>query len=126
MTNEPHYWRTYEPFRFAGRLFFVPMTAAPHTKFLSYAPTWQDTGEHWGPTLVARVPFTRLAIGVGVWLNAPPIVPIRNEDAEFDAYVAVNGNVDRDAWQRAREEVAAMGLDPDDEMEIMQAKGVFE
>jgi hypothetical protein len=124
--TEPHYWRTYEPFGFMGRLFFVPMTAAPKTKHLSYNPTWQDTGEHWGPTLVGRIPFTRFALGVRIWLNAPPVVPIRDEDAEYDAYVAVNGNVDRDAWQAAREQIAAQGLDPDEEMGLMQQMGVFE
>jgi hypothetical protein len=124
--TEASYNRTYEPFKFAARLFFVPLIAAPNTPAISYAPTWEDTGEHWGPTLVARLPFTRLAIGVGVWLNSPEIVPIRDEDAEYDAYVAVNGNVDKEAWRAAREEIAALGLDPDEEMALMQQKGVFE
>src|SRR5687767_958417 len=101
MTNEPVYNRTYEPFKFMSRLFFVPLTVAPRTAAVSYAPTWEDTGEHWGPTLVARIPFTRRAIGVGVWLDAPPVVPIRDLDAEYDAYVAVNGNVPREQWEQA-------------------------
>lgn len=127
MTNEPVYNRTYEPFKFMGRLFFVPLTVAPRTSAVSYAPTWEDTGEHWGPTLVARVPFTRFALGVGVWLDAPQSIPmIRDDDAEYDAYVAVNGMVDREQWQQAREEIAAMGLDPNEEMELMQARGIFE
>ena len=124
--NSPHYWRAYEPLQFLGRLFVVPMTAAPKTKHLSYAPTWQDTGEHWGPTVVARIPFTRFALGVGVWLDAPPVTPIHIEDAEFDAYVAVNGQVDRDAWQQAREEIADLGLDPDEEWALLQSKGLHE
>lgn len=129
MTDEPtpiHYHRTYEPLGFMGRIFFVPLTTAPKTKHLSYSPTWQDTGEHWGPTVVLRLPFTRFALGVGVWLKAPTIVPIHIEDAEYDAYVAVNGPVDREQWQQAREEIAALGLDPDEEMGLMQAKGIFE
>jgi hypothetical protein len=126
MTDEPNYWRTYEPLGFMGRIFFVPLTVAPHTRHLSYAPTWQDSGEHWGPTIVARLPFTRRALGVGVWLRAPEIVPIRDEDAEFDAYQVVNGKVDREAWDRARATIAAQGLDPDEEMELMQAMGIFE
>jgi hypothetical protein len=124
--TEPSYWRTYEPFKFLGRLFFVPMTAAPRTKHLSYNPTWEDTGEHWGPTIVGRIPFTRFALGVGVWLDAPPIVPIHTEDAEFDAYVAVNGQVDRGAWQAAREEIADLGLDPDEEWALLQQRGLHE
>lgn len=126
MTDSPMYWRTYEPLKFLGRLFWVPMTVAPHTKYLSYNPTWEDTGERWAPTLVTRIPLTRLAIGVGVWLAAPPIVPIHEDDADYDAYVAVNGQVDRGQWQAAREEVAELGLDPDEEMAYMQAKGIFE
>jgi hypothetical protein len=126
MTEPITYHRTYEPLGFMGRIFFVPMIAAPGTKHLSYNPTWQDTGEHWGPTLVGRIPFTRFALGVGVWLRAPQIVPIRDEDAEYDAYVAVNGKVDRDVWLAARAEIAALGLDPDEEMALMQQRGVFE
>lgn len=122
--TEPTYNRTYEPLKFLGRLFFVPLTAAPKTKHLSYAPTWEDTGEHWGPTVVARIPFTRFAIGVGVWLNAPPIVAFHADDVEYDTYVAVNGQVDRDAWQRMREEIAELGLEPEDEWALMQERGL--
>lgn len=125
MTESPHYWRTYEPLKFLGRFFWVPMTVAPHTEPVSYAATWEDTGERWAPTIVTRIPLTRLAIGVGIWLDAPPLMPI-SDDADFDAYVAVNGSVDREEWQAAREEIADLGLDPDDEMAFMQAKGIFE
>lgn len=125
--TEPIYRRTYEPFKFMGRLFFVPLTTAPDTDYLSYAPTWEDSGEHWGPTIVVRIPFTRRAIGVGVWLDSPKDIPmVRELDAEYDAYVAVNGKVDRDAWQYARDQIAAQGLDPSEEMGLMQAYGVFE
>jgi hypothetical protein len=120
--------RTYEPLKFLGRLFWVPLQVYAGTPAVSYAPTWEDTGERWAPTVVVRVPFTRLAIGLGVWLDVKPgsIVEIRDEDAEYDAYVAVNGAVPRDAWQAARRQIAAQGLDPDEEMEVMQAMGVFE
>jgi hypothetical protein len=130
--TEPNYWRTYEFLKWTGlrgldRPFVVPMKAAPKTKFLSYNPTWEDTGEHWGPTLVARIPFTNRAIGLGVWLNADAsaLIPVHDTDAEYDAYVAVNGPVDRDVWDAGRAEIAALGLDPNEEMELMQAKGIF-
>lgn len=127
------YWRTYEFLKWTRiphlhRPFLTVLPVAPKTSYFSYAPTWEDTGEHWGPTLVARVPFTRKAVGVGVWLDVDPddVVTVHTEDAEYDAYVAVNGPVDRGQWRQARQEIAALGLDPSEEMELMQAKGVFE
>lgn len=119
--------RTYEPLKFLGRFFWVPLTTAPHTPAVSYTPTWEAAGEHWGPTLVFRLPLTRWAVGLGVWLDFKrEHVPVRVVDAEYDAYVAVNGVVDRERWQTARAEIAALGLDPDEEMEHMQAMGIFE
>lgn len=120
--------RTYEPLKFLGRLFWVPLRVLPNTRAVSYAPTWEDTGERWAPTIVARIPLTTYAIGVGVWLDVDPedIVMTRDEDAEYAAYVAVNGVVDRNLWSEARKRIAAQGLDPDDEMEMMQMLGIFE
>jgi hypothetical protein len=119
--------RTYEPLKFLGRLFWTPIPADPATPRVSYAASWQDNGQYWAPTVIARVPFTRWAVGVGVWLDADPDAEmVHEDDAEYDAYAAVNGNVNRDAWQAAREEVAKLGLDPDAEMEYLQAQGLFE
>lgn len=118
--------RTYEPLKFLGRLFWVPLTVTPNVPLLSFTHTWEANGDFWGPTAVARVPLTRFAIGLGVWLNPPDIPEIRDEDAEYATYVAVNGRVPREQWQAARREIAARGLDPDEEMELMQTMGVFE
>lgn len=125
------YRRTYEPLKFTrtplGRLFWVPLPVTSHTRAVSYSATWEDTGNRWGPTLVTRIPFTRWAVGLGVWLNAPQdVMMVHEADAEFDAYVAVNGGVSREDWNKARETVASMDLDPSDEMEIMQSLGLFE
>ena len=127
MTTQPFIRRTYEPLKFLGRLFWVPLKVTKEAPLLSYAPTWESNGERWAPTIVFRIPF-RFAIGVGVWLDVDPesIVEIRDEQAEYDAYAAVNGKVSFDTWQAARKKIAAQGLDPDEEMEIMQALGIFE
>lgn len=120
--------RTYEPLKFLGRLFWVPLRVLPNTKAVSYAPTWEESGERWGPTIVARIPLTSYAIGLGVWLDVDPldIVAIRDEDAEYAAYTAVNGPVDREEYDAARRYIASLGLDPDEEMEAMQALGLFQ
>lgn len=132
--TEPSYNRTYEFLKWVGlpRPFVTPLTVAPRTKYLSYNPTWEDTGEHWGPTVVVRVPLTRRAVGFGYWLDVDPdsVVEIHTDDVEYDAYLAVNDPIERDKWlanrNRAREIIAAHGLDPEDEMALMQAYGVFE
>lgn len=122
-----NYHRTYEPLKFLGRLFLTPLHASRQAPLVSYAASQQDNGQFWGPTVVARVPFTSVALGVGVWLDVDPNSPmVHEDDAEYDAYTAVNGKVNRDAWQAAREEVAKLGLDPDAEMEYLQARGLFE
>lgn len=48
-----------------------------------------------------------------------------NEQLAFDAYVVVNGPVDRERWQEARREIAGENLDPEEEMARMQEAGVF-
>lgn len=123
--------RTYEPLQFLGkapgRLFWVPMRTTAGVKKVTVAPTWEENGERWARTLVLRIPFTRWAIGFGIWRDAPSeIVAVHDEDAEYATYAAVNGHVDREQWQRAREYVAAQGLDPDEEMEMLQMLGIFE
>jgi hypothetical protein len=119
--------RTYEPLKFLGRLFWVPMKVAPQTPLVSYAPTWEADGSRWGPTLVVRLPF-RYAVGLGVWLDmdAGDVIPVHVEDAEYEMYQAINGYIPREKWQAARRKISEMGLDPDDEMELMQMIGVFE
>ncbi len=119
--------RTYEPLKFLGRLFWVPMHVDPHTPYASYAPTWEASGERWGPTVILRLPFSYRAIGLGLWLDYEPdsAVPVHVEDAEFDRYCVVNGPVDRVLWASVRAEIAEMGLDPDEEMALMQQKGVM-
>jgi hypothetical protein len=129
MTDESTVYirRTFEPLKFLGRLFLVPLRADPKVKAVSYAPTWEANGEHWGPTLIFHIPRTPFALGVGIWLDAPEeIVAVQEEDAEYDAYVAVNGPVSRAEWSAARKSIAAMGLDPSEEMELMQNLGIFE
>jgi hypothetical protein len=119
--------RIYEPFKFLGRFFWVPLRVEPGTPGFSLTVTWEESGEYFGPTAVVRIPLTKVAIGVGVWFDPPTdIQAVHDEDAAFDAYVAVNGAVDKDSWRLARRKIAEQGLDPDEEMELMQAMGVFE
>jgi hypothetical protein len=127
--------RTYEPLKFLGRLFWVPLFVRKGTPPVTYTATWEADGEYrWGPTLVVRVPLTHVAIGLGVWLDsdidsledAEAIREQEQEDIAFDVYEAVNGPTDRDKWLEARQEIADMGLDPNEEMEMMQDRGVFE
>lgn len=127
--------RTYEPFRFLGRFTVIPLRAAPGTSLVSFAPTWEvEAPYRYAPTFVFRLPFG-LALGIGWWLDTEvddltseyaQRVEIEAANAAYDAYVAVNGNVDRGAWDAARAKIAALGLDPDEEMALMQAEGVFE
>lgn len=127
MTENMYVRRTYEPLKFLGRLFWVPMRVTPGTPPISYAPTWDADDSRWGPTIIVRLPF-RWAIGLGVWLDYDRnnIVAVHQEDADYDTYVAVNGPVDRAKYDAARKIVAEQGLGPDEEMEAMQALGVFE
>jgi hypothetical protein len=120
--------RTYEPFKFLGRFFWVPLRVLAHTPAVSLSPTWQDSGEHWSPTLVVRIPLTKWAVGFGWWRDVPEgsIIEIHEDDAAYETYCAVNGAVSRPAWDTARRQIAAQGLDPDEEMELMQMMGVFE
>ena len=122
-----HSRRTYEPLKFLGRLFWVPLPTEPKTPPVSRTSTWENNGERWAPTVVVRIPFTRKAIGLGVWLDAPQdVMMVHEADAAYDAYQVVNGQVDRAEFDRIREHVAGMGLDPDAEMEMMQGMGLFE
>lgn len=122
-----HIRRTYEPLKFLGRFFWVPLRVLENTPAVSLAPTWQDSGEHWSPTIVVRIPLTRWAVGLGWWRDVPEgsIVEIHEDDVAFETYCAVNGEIPRESWNEARRKIAAMGLNPDDEMELMQAMGVF-
>lgn len=121
--------RTYEPLKFLGlgRPFWVPLRTTKGAPLISLAPTWEETGERFSVTLVVRAPLTQFAIGVGYWRDVDPdsVVKIHTEDAEYDTYCAVNGPVPRDQWNAARLKIAGMGLDPDEEMELMQKMGVF-
>jgi hypothetical protein len=95
---------------------------------VSYAPTWRPEGDFWGPTVVVRLPLWRYALGFGIWIdvNQEDIVAVHEDDAEYERYVEVNGLVPREQWLEARRKIAEMGLDPDEEMELMQAMGVFQ
>lgn len=128
--TEPVYNRTYEIFKRVGwpRPFVTFLTVSPGTSRMSTTHTWEDTGEHFGKTVVLVIPFTRIGVGLGYWKDVDPseIVPVHLDDAEYDAYVAVNGPVPREKWERAREVIAAQDLDPSEEMEMMQALGVFQ
>lgn len=122
--------RTYEPLQFLGktpgRLFWVPLRTTPGVNKVSLDHTWEENGNRWARTLILRIPFTRWAIGFGVWQDVTEeITAVHDEDAEYATYVAVNGPVDREEWQRARQYVARQGLDPDEEMEMMQMLGIF-
>lgn len=119
--------RTYEPLKFLGRFFWVPLHVLPHTPALSVAPTWQEEGEQWSPTVVVRIPLTRWAVGFGWWRDVvtEEIIEVHEDDALFDAYCAVNGDVERETWDEARAKIASLGLGWDEEMELMQEMGVF-
>lgn len=127
MTDLPIH-RTYEPLKFLGRLFWTPLRTTPDATHLSHTVSWDVDQSRWAPTVVVRVPFTRWAVGVGVWLDFDPstLNVVEEEDAAYDTYVAVNGPVDRDAWRAAREEIADLGLDPEDEVAVLQSRGLFE
>lgn len=120
--------RTYEPLKFLGRLFWVPMQIHPETSLVSYAPTWDAEDSRWGPTLIFRFPLTQWGFGVGIWLDHDrnSIVAVHEEDIAYDTFVAVNGPIDRARYDAARKTVAAQGMDPDQEMEAMQMLGIME
>lgn len=141
-----HLMRTYEPF--GGRLFFQPLKVAKGTRPVTLSHTWEtDEPFRFSPwTVVTRIPFFRFfpwtvviripfrAVAFGWWRDTPvQSLPEERaehqkkerEEAEFDAYRVVNGDVSRDEWDTARRIIADRGLDPDDEMEIMQALGVM-
>lgn len=127
--------RTYEPFKFLGRLFVVPLKVAKGVPPVTYAPTWeQEPPYRFGPTVVVRMPIFRVAWGIGVWLDTHvdsleaerlERAEIEEANAAYDAYVAVNGQVPREEWESARRFVAEQGLDPDEEMRAMQDMGIF-
>lgn len=123
--------RTFEPFKFLGygHLMWVPLRVAKGTPWRSLSHTWETNGERMAITYVFRlpIPWLRPALGFGMWqhVHREEIVPVRDGDIEYNAYCAVNGAVSREDWDKARRVVAAQGLDPDEEMEIMQAMGIF-
>lgn len=117
-----------------GRLFCVFLKVAKGSRVVSYAPTWeQDPPYRFGPTIVIRLPFGR-AVGFGFWLRTDvgslelareERAEIESANAAYDAYVAVNGEVPREEWDEVRKQISGMGLDPEEEMAIMQEMGVF-
>lgn len=132
-----HIRRTYEPFeplRFLGRLMFVPLRVEKKTSLFSVTGTWEaEPPYRYATTRVVRLPL-RWAVGIGWWRDTQ-VVDLASEEefrreleaanAAFDAYQAVNGPTDRDTWDSARRKIAEMGLDPDEEMELMQQFNVF-
>ena len=128
--TETHIRRTFEPFKIFGdpSSFFLFMRTAKGEPIYSVTYTWEAEGRMFAPlTKVFRFPFTRFAVAWGTWFPVEPdsIVPVRYEDAEFAMYEAVNGTIDRAEWSAARKRIAAEGLDPSDEMEVLQSLGLM-
>ena len=124
--------RTYEPLKFLGRLMFVPLSVNPRTRPISVTTTWEDSGDfRWAPTLVLRLPLSYYAFGFGVWLDSRPedqIVVTEDEiaNADYAAFEAVNGPTDREKYDIVRAQIASQGLDPGEEMELMQMLNVMD
>lgn len=133
MDHEAHYiHRTYEPFKFLSRLTLIPLRIARGTKMFTQTVTHEaEEPYRFAPTLVVKAGPLPFGIGIGWWLDggladAADRQEEGEEDIEYNRYVAVNGHVDREKWQTARRAVARQGLSPDEEMEVMQAMGIFE
>ena len=83
-------------------------------------------------TLIIRLwPFRR-ALGFGWWLDSAvrsledeAAMELARETLEYEQYVAVNGEVDRDEWRTVKRDLKDLNLDPEDEMALMQARGLF-
>jgi hypothetical protein len=124
--------RTYD----VGRLFFVPLRIPKGERWIARTHTWETDGDlRFAHTLVFKLGPLPFGFGIGWWQDTDIEsmvserqlrAEVERANAEYDAYVAVNGNVDRAQWAAARRAIARRGLDPDDEMEAMQALGVFE
>lgn len=128
--------RTFEPLKFLGRFFFIPLRMGPNAPLVSVTPSWEMEPPHrFSPTLVVRLPRLLWGVGFGWWrdtevVNVDEEKQARQEieaaNAAYDAYVKVNGNVPRDVWDEARQQIANLELTPDEEMECMQNLGIFE
>lgn len=126
--------RTYEPFKFLGRLMLVPLKVSKGTPVVTLTQTWEAEEPHRiAPTVVLRL--GPVGLGIGWWLdsdveNLVDEEGVRREieeaQAAYDAYVAVNGEIDRSEFDAIRKEIGTQGLDLDHEMALMQAHRVFE
>ncbi len=127
--------RTYEPFKFLGRFFVLPLHIRQGTPWVSLTQTWETEPPYrFAHTVVIKAAVLPFGVGLGWWLDTD-VDNLEDEfmqnvesalgNSAYDAYVAVNGNVDRAQWDAARKRVAGQGLDLDDEMEVMQSLGIF-
>lgn len=127
--------RSYEPFKFLSRLFFIPLRVEPGVWPVTRTYSHEvDNQYRVGPTVVVRLPF-HWGIGIGWWMDTDidgseqwrlEQEARAQEQAAYDAFTAVNGPVDPVTWTKVRKLVAAQGLDWDEELLVMQQLGVFE
>lgn len=118
-----------------GRLFVHWL---PH--ILSRSPVTVDHSwevEHpyrFSRSLVFRLWPLNVGFVVGWWQDSDvedmdqefeETVDSAEETADFAAYTAVNGTVDKRQWSQARRRIAGLGLEPEEEMAAMQMAGVF-
>ena len=119
-----------------GRFWVAPLTVAPRTPTISFSHTWEIEPPHrFARTVVVRTfPFIRGGIAFGWWQDTDiedleterqNRLSIEAANAAYDAYCAVNGEVQRDKWDEARRKIAEMNLDYEDEMAYMQNLGIF-
>ena len=123
--------RTYEPFKFLGRLTLIPLPIARGTRWITLTQTVEPEPPYrWAPTLVVKAGPFPFGIGIGWWLDTQ-VENLKKEfsersvmeevQAEYDRYQAVNGEIDFEDWVTAREAVLAHGGDPEDALEITMA-----
>lgn len=124
--------RTFEPFAFLGRLTFIPLRTTKGVPPVTFTATHEaEPPYRYAPTVVVRFwPFT-VGLGIGWWrdsgwADAEARQEAGEEEAEYLRYTAVNGEVDKSEFQAARRQVAQLGLSPDEEMELLQRRGLFE
>lgn len=127
--------RTFEPFAFLARLFFVFLRDVGNE-----APWWGRDGAQEADGLYRHGPFVFLRlpghviIGVGVWLDSD----IETMEAErranedrmadaigYDTLTKIGTVLTPEQYAAARRRVAAQGLDYEEELLVLQTLGLF-
>ena len=131
MSQDHHVHRTYEPLKFLSRLTVFPLAIKKKTPIFTLTVTHEaDPPWRWAPTFVVKLGPLPFGVAFGWWIDSD-VEDLTQEflarqeaeelQAEYDRYVAVNGEIDLETWMLARAIVLDRGGDTEDPLEIQGA-----